>query len=71
MPVQHRSRIVLYRQRDQPLDLSERLGLSRDPIEQLKLMKTPTTLHLTDERLISRDPKFQRLMTDLQKSPYR
>ncbi|MBX3301003.1 MAG: hypothetical protein KF693_02180 [Nitrospira sp.] len=53
------------------------LGRIADPVEQLKLMKIPTTLYLTDEqieqllsdasRLIRRDPEFQRLMTDLEK----
>ena len=42
-------------------------------------MKIPTTLYLTDEqidrlltaasRLIAKDPEFQRLMNDLQRSP--
>lgn len=54
-------------------------GRVEDEEEQQYLMKIPTTLYLTDEqidrlltaasRLIYRDPEFQRLMTDLQKSP--
>ena len=55
------------------------LGRVDDPVEQEYLMKIPTTLYLTDEqidhlllaasRLINRDPEFQRLMTDLQRTP--
>jgi len=57
-------------------------GLSEvdDPDERLALMKIPTTLYLTDpqidqlllaaSRLISRDPDFQRLMQDLEKSQH-
>lgn len=54
-------------------------GKVEDAEEQEYLMKIPTTLYLTDEqidhllvaasRLIYRDPEFQRLMTDLQRSP--
>jgi NTE family protein len=50
-----------------------------DAAEQQYLMKIPTTLYLTDEqidhlfaaasRLIQSDPEFQRLMSDLQRSP--
>ena len=55
------------------------LGRVEDSVEQEYLMKIPTALYLTDEqidhlllaasRLINRDPEFQRLMTDLQRSP--
>lgn len=55
------------------------LGAVDDPVEQEYLMKIPTTLYLTDEqidrlltaasRLIYKDPEFQRLMNDLQRSP--
>jgi NTE family protein len=55
------------------------LGAIDDPVEQEYLMKIPTTLYLTDEQidhllaaastLIYKDPEFQRLMKDLQRSP--
>jgi NTE family protein len=56
-------------------------GLSEiaDPDERESLMRIPTTPYLSDEhidrlllaasRLIRNDPEFQRLMTDLQRSP--
>ena len=56
-------------------------GLSEiaDPDERESLMRIPTTLYLSDEhidrlllaasRVIRNDPEFQRLMTDLQRSP--